>query len=388
MPLFGAVQLVATDNISKFKQKINLSYLNRHLIKQASSPNGGPRMASSADMEQKLQVEKPHNYRGTTTRNLRAREVGRFNDLDLNQPMTVWSLDSGDDIPISCRIPLLEVPTQLPLSLTIDCMSEPSRDIFAVERILRWAEAVSYNMSKVDLVMGRSLMEKLCQTPYNRNYAWKAKIYRYRNTICIELANKKSYPHNQSIAKWRKVFEDVMKTGGRKTPGYKCEDVDVRMPRLVSLGPLEILTNSRISCQFENSQDEHESYVELKAVAVTTKKNEISFKKYKCRYIWAHCALLGIETVYIGYRTRDGELQKIQRFSMEDLEREGEQWWSSEVMLSFLKNLLTWVKSETAEGVTYSLTYDGQSYSSPVCLIPEEHEDLVQIVKSSFPDED
>ena len=349
-------------------------------------------MASSADMDQKLRVEKPHNYRGTTTRNLRAREVGRFNDLDLEQPMTVWSVDSGDDIPISCRIPLLDVPAQLPLSLTIHCMSEPSRNIFAVERILRWAEAVSYNMSKVDLVMGRSLMEKLCQTPYYRERAWKVKIYKYRNTICMESDDERFNRnlHNRLFAKWGKVFEDVMKTGGRRTPGYKCEDVDVRMPRLVSLGHLKILTNSRISCQLcQNSQDKPENYVELKtARVITTEENEISFKRYRCRNIWAHCALLGIETVYIGYRTRDGELQKIQRFSMKDLEREGEQWWSSEVMLSFMNKLLTWVKSETVEGVTYSLTYDGQSYFSPVCLIPEEHDDLAQIVKSSFPDED
>ena len=349
-------------------------------------------MDSSADKGQELPVKKPHNYRGTTTRNLRAREVGRFNDLDPDQPMTVWSVDSGDDIPISCRIPLLEVPAQLPLSLTIslDDLSDPWATIPTVDRILRWAEAVSYDMSGVDLVMGRSLMKKLCQTPYNRKDPWKAKIYRYRNTICMESDDERFNDDNSSFANWGKVFEDVMKTGGRRTPGYRCEDVDVRMPRLVSLGPLKILTNSRISCQLsENRVDKPQSYVELKTTGViTTEKNEMSFKRYKCRNIWAHCALLGIETVYIGYRTRDGELQKIQRFSMEDLEREGEQWWSSEVMLSFLKNLLTWVKSETAEGVTYSLTYDGQSYFSPVCLIPEEHEDLVQIVKSSFPDED
>ena len=347
------------------------------------------KMASTRDMGKELPVNSPHDYRGTTARNLRAREVGRFNDLDLDQPMTVWSVDSGDDIPISCRIPPLEVPTQLPLSLTIalDNLSDPWATISTVERILKWAEAVSYNMSEVDLVIGRSLMTKLCQTPYdNRNYAWKAKIYKYRNIICMESADEKPDLNDWSFAHWGKVFEDVMKTGGRRTPGYRCEDVDIRMPRLVSLGPLKILTSSKISCQFENSQDRHESYVELKTTGVvSTEWNRILFKRYRCRNIWAHCALLGIETVYIGYRTRDGELQKIQRFSMEDLEMEGEQWWSSEVMLSFLKNLLTWVKSETAEGVTYSLTYDGQSYFSPVRLIPEEHEDLVQIVRSMFP---
>ena len=345
-------------------------------------------MAAAADMGEELPVNSPHDYRGTTARNLRAREVGRFNDLDLEQPMTVWSVDSGDDIPISCRIPLLEVPTQLPLSLTIsiDNISDPWATISTVDRILTWAEAVSYNMSEVDLVMGRGLMKKLCQTPYNRNYEWKAKIYKYRNIIYMESADEKPNLNNSSFAHWGKVFEDVMKTGGRRTPGYRCEDVDVRMPRLVSLGPLKILTNSKISCQFENSQDNPESYVELKTTGViTTERDATSFKRFICRNIWAHCALLGIETVYIGYRTRDGELQKIQRFSMEDLEREGEQWWSSEVMLSFMKKLLTWVQSKTTDGATYSLTYDGQSYFSPVCLIPEEHEDLVRIVRSMFP---
>ena len=348
-------------------------------------------MATSAYMGKELPVNNPRDYRGTTTSNLKAREVGRFNDLDLDQPMTVWSVDSGDNIPFSCRIPPLEVPTQLPLTLTIslDNLSDPWSTISTVDRILTWAKDVKYDMSEVDLVMGRGLMKKLCQTPYNRNYTWKAKIYKYRNTIYIESADEKPDLNNSSFAHWAKIFEDVMKTGGRRTPGYRCEDVDVRMPRLVSLGPLKILTNSKISCQFENSPDEPESYVELKTTGViTTERDATSFKRFICRNIWAHRALLGIGTVYIGYRTTDGELQKIQRFSMKDLEREGEQWWSSEVMLSFMKKLLAWVRSETIEGATYSLTYDGQSYFSPVCLIPEEHEDLVQIVKLIFPDEE
>ncbi|KAL5248338.1 hypothetical protein ACHWQZ_G017501 [Mnemiopsis leidyi] len=348
-------------------------------------------MASSAGLRQELAVKKPSHYRGTTTRNLKAKELGRFNDLEADQPMTVWSVDSGDDIPTPCKIPLLEVPSQLPISLKIslDNPYDHSATIPTVDRILRWAEAVSYDMSDVDLVMGRGLMKKICQTPYNRKDQWKAKIYRYKNTICMESVDEESSHENSSFAGWGKVFEDVMKTGGRRTPGYMCEDVDVRMPRLVSLGPLKILTNSRISCQLsDKGQDRPGSYVELKTVGViSTEKNATSFKRYKCRNIWAHCKLLGIETVYIGYRTSDGELQKIQRFSMGDLEKQGEQWWSPEVILSFMKQLLSWVMTNTIEGVTYSLTYDGESFTSPVCLVPEEHEDLVRIVKSSFPDE-
>ena len=339
-------------------------------------------------VEEHLLVQKPANYRGTGHRkHLGAKEVGRFNDLNPEEPMTVWSVHSGDDIPELCRIPQLEVPTQLPLSLRIEAPLQPSLGYSSVDKILQWAEAVNYSMSEVDIVVGRRLITTLCQTPYNRTYEWKVNLYRCNNTLFLESADE-PYDDDQ-YGKWSKVFEDVMRTGGRRTPGYAGQDVDIRMTRLVQLGPLKLLTNSSIGSQLPGDhQDVLENYVEIKTAAVSeTGWERVKFEKYKTRSIWAHCAPLGIDSIYIGCSTEEGDLKEIQKFTMKDLARVASNYWTPECMLSFLKELLSWVQNKTSNGMTYSLTYDGRGINDPVRLVPGEQDDLVRIVKASFPEE-
>ena len=346
--------------------------------------------------EEQLPVQKPGNYRDTSTEHLSAKEVGRFNDLNPEEPMTVWSVHSGDDIPELCRIPQLEAPTQLPLSLRTEAPLQPSLGYSSVDKILQWAEAVNYSMSEVDMVVGRSLIKKICQTPYNKKQEWKVNLYRYNNTLFLESDDAQHDGHTylfddyKKFGLWGKVFEDVMRTGGRRTPGYACEDVDIRMTRLVQLGPLKLLTSCSIGSQLPGDhQDVLENYVEVKTAAVSETEDDqrVKFEKYKTRNIWAHCAPLGIDTVFIGRRTKEGDLKEIQKFTMKDLARVASNYWTPECMLSFLKELLCWVQDKTSNGMTYSLTYDGQGFNDPVRLVPGEQDDLVRIVKVSFPEE-
>ena len=344
--------------------------------------------AAAADGEQ-LTIRKPNHYQGTTTRDLRTEEVGRYNDLDRGEPMTVWSAQSGDDIPKMCSIPQLEPPTVFPLSLRIEEAKDGWVEVSAVDKILRWAEAVGYSLSEVNVVVGRALIKKLCRTPYNRKDGWKMKLYRFKDTVCLDTDEEHHNYGPDKFADWGKVFEDVMRTGGKRTPGYACEDVDIRMPRLVKLGALKILTNSRIAGQMPgHNQDVMKNYVEMKTAAVIESDQQSSkFARYKLRDFWAHCAPVGIETVYIGHRTRNGDLEDVRKWTMRDIERAGSQWWRPEVMLSFLEELLSWLLDNTTEGMTYSVTYDGADFTSPVCLVPEEQSELVRIVRASFPDE-
>ena len=307
--------------------------------------------------------------------------------------MTVWSVHSGDDIPELCRIPQLEAPTQLPLSLRTEEPVEQSLGCSSVDKILRWAEAMNYSMSEVDIVVGRSLIRTLCQTPYHRGKGWTVKLYKYQNTLYLENAEERygywadADAYTQCI--WGHVFEDVMRTGGRRTPGYACQDVDIRMTRLVQLGPLKLLTNSSIDCQLlGDNQDVLENYVEIKTAGVSeTEWERVKFDRFTSRYFWAHCAPLGIDTVYVGRKTREGDLKKIQIFTMRELERAGSNYWQPECMLSFLEELLSWVQDKTSNGMTYSLTYDGQVFNDPVRLVPGEQDDLVRIVRATLPEE-
>ena len=344
---------------------------------------------------EQLLVRRPEQYRGTNTRHLSVKEIGRFNDLNPEEPMTVWSVDSGDDIPELCRIPQLEAPTQLPLSLRTEEPQEPSLECLSVDKILRWAESVNYSMYDVDIVASRRLIRKLCQIPYNRKDGWKAKLYKYNNTLYLEsddtqIDGPMFWPDDyRKYGKWGKVFEDVMRTGGRRTPGYACEDVDIRMTRLVQLGPLKLLTNSSIGSQLPGDhQDVLENYVEVKTARVSqTDRQRENFKRFKTRMIWAQCAPLGIDKVYVGFRTEDGDLEAIQKFTMKDLERIASNYWRPECMLSFLEELMCWLQDKTINGMTYSLTYNGQGFNDPVRLVPGEQDDLARIVRATFPEE-
>ncbi|XP_063687906.1 uncharacterized protein LOC134821165 [Bolinopsis microptera] len=340
-------------------------------------------------------VRRPKQYRGTNTRHLSVQEVGRFNDLNPEEPMTVWSVHSGDDTPELCRIPQLEAPIQLPMSLRTEEPAEPSLDCSSVDKILRWAEAVNYNMCDVDIVASRRLIRKLCQIPYNRKDPWKAKLYKYNNTLYLEsddtqLDGPVFWPDDyRKYGEWGVVFEDVMRTGGRRTAGYSCQDVDIRMTRLVQLGHLKLLTNSRIPCRLPGDhQDVLENYVELKtAPVIETDRQHVNFERFQTRKFWAHCAPLGINKVYVGFRTEDGDLKAIQKFTMKDLERIASNYWRPECMLSFLKELMFWLQDKTSNGMTYSLNYDGQGFNDPVKLVPGEQDDLVRIVRATFPEE-
>ena len=122
-------------------------------------------------------IEQPERYRGVTS--LQVSEVGRYNDL--HGPTTVWSVQSGDEIPAICSIPELDIPTELPLSLeAVDTSGGQCVEMSAVDQVLRWAEAVEYSLKEVDIVAGRSILRRLCLTPINNRpvYKWSMKLYR------------------------------------------------------------------------------------------------------------------------------------------------------------------------------------------------------------------
>ena len=210
----------------------------------------------------------------------------------------------------------------------------------------------------------------------------------------MEEASEQRYkygPPDYEEAAWAKVYEDLMKTGGRGSPGYACQDEDVRMTRLVQLDSLKILTNGRIACQTSGKcEDFLKNCVELKVLQEAKHKpgsSTKSFEEYKARRLaglWAQCVPVGIETVHLGTRTSNGSLTEIKKYTMEEMERECSRFWQPETMLTFLNEILTWLKSCTTNGMAYTLVNEGRG-----CLILEaaEHEDLARNVRNSFPDE-
>ena len=342
-----------------------------------------------------LKVQRPDFYRGTRKENLKVTEVGRFNDLQ--EPMTVWSVHSGDEIPPNCKIPELNPPTsgQLPLSLRTERTGGGiCKETYAVERILTWAEATGYSLENVDIVAGRNILRRISQTLYHtaNKFTWRVMLHRHKNTLFLELieayAKEKMYgPATNIDASWAMVFEDMMKTGGKGTPGYECQDTNIRVPRLVELGSIRILSSGKVHSQTtRNDQDTLSNYVDVKlwsefdpSLAEPHQHNFL--KDARKRDTWTQCALLGIETVFWGERSEDGDLTALDEYWTEDLERRGK-FWKPERILSFLEGLLVWLKDNTENGLSYTLNNDGEG---DLVLQPAEHDDLKRMVQGGFP---
>ena len=347
-----------------------------------------------------FEVKEPDVYRGTKKEDLRISEVGRFNDHE--EPMTVWSVHSGDEIPQNCKIPELNPPTsdQLPLSLRTERTSGGiCRETNAVERILTWAEAVGYSLSDIDVVASRSAIRRLSNTPYQRHgnptTPWSMELYRLQDTICIEMVQahgvRQQYgPITSPEAAWAMVFEDMARTGGRGTPGFSCEDTNVRVPRLVELGSIRVLSSGKVHSQIMsgNERDVLPNYVEVKVwkkfyLNRNRPQHSRLFKETRIRDTWAQCALLGIPKVLLGERSNDGDLTGINLYSMEELEQNTE-FWKPEEILSFINDFLTWVKANTKNGLCYSLKNDGRGN---VHLELCENEEFARVVNASFPED-
>ena len=344
-----------------------------------------------------MKIKRPHDYHGTRKDDLNVTEVGRFNDHE--EPMTVWSVHSGDPIPPNCKIPELNPPTsdQLPLSLRTERTggADYDREYSAVRTVLTWAEAVGYSLNDVDIVVGRNAMKRMSQTAYFITKSWLMKVYRLKGIIFIEMT--KAYgrervygPISERQAAWSAMFDEAMKTGGRGTPGYSCEDTNVRVPRLVELGSIRVLSSGKVHSQIisGNQRDVLSNYVEVKLwhefdPSRPKPGNEQYCREVRIRDTWAQCALLGMQTVMWGERSEEGDLTYLRKYQVEELE-ENQAYWQPEHLLSFLENLLVWLKEKTESEMSYTLEYDGRG---DITLHPDEHEDFMRIIHNCFPEE-
>ena len=201
--------------------------------------------------------------------------------------------------------------------------------------------------------------------------------------------------------KYGKKFEDVLRTGGPGNPLYNGRDKELewaKCDKLVSLSDHKIMTATRVSCQEPNGIiDSQENHVEMKTMYPHSDED---FAKYKALKLWIHCALVGIDAVYCGFRTVDGTLHKIKKYTMSELAGLGKQYWSPNEVLTFLDTFLSWLRETLNvnkvrrkkgeewlhdyinfdEGATFTLS----SGSECIRLEKADHPELRKIVKERF----
>ena len=255
---------------------------------------------------------------------------------------------------------------------------------FSSRYVLNWAEKENFDLSPITFCTGRQLLKKLMLTTSNLRGIWSFWIYVFKGTVFIESDPEvPNYYDANKAASWGTKFEDIMRTGGTGTPGYKGEDIAVRVTRVVNIGQHHILTCSKVDCQLPGRmKDVPENYIEVKTNTELDNRNDQKwFTKNKTQAVWAHCLIGNVSTVYFGFHTRQGLLTSVSKYTSADLEKQGEPFWKPGEMLSFLDTLLTWIRENVEEGASYTLDCDGDTIS----LSKKELPLLVNMIHKNHP---
>ena len=150
---------------------------------------------------------------------------------------------------------------------------------------------------------------------------------------------------HKELIKYGKKFEDVLRSGGPGNSLYNGRDKELEWAKrdmLVSLCDHKIMTATRVSCQEPNGMiDSQENHVEMKTMFP---RSDEDFAKYKSLKLWIHCALTGTNAVYCGFRTPDGTLLEIKKYTMSELAELGKEYWSPNEVLTFLDTFLSWLR--------------------------------------------
>ena len=209
---------------------------------------------------------------------------------------------------------------------------------------------------------------------------------------------------NRKLLIYGKKFEDAMKSGGLvETDSLQSygEDGDVRCVKLLKLGNHTLLTSTRISCQEPQGKVDHQdNYVEIKS---RFPSSDEKFAMYQSCKLWTHCALVGVSSVYCGFRDMDSmkTIAEIRKYTMTDLAEIGQKYWKPNDILTFLDTVLCWLKQklnknsirtnrgeewlkkklQEEEISTFSLTYNGAGL---IHLTPDEFPEFQMMMTQQY----
>ena len=331
------------------------------------------------------------------------------------------------------KLPPKEIPEFIP-------------EFFSIGKVLTWAVREQFNLGQIDFFMISCALRDIASTAsLGRKGGWKYAVFCHRGKIFIEAIINDSQRYwkdglddppghdyqrflckppirpvqgengseeisyfipkfdysgdikrHCELLKYGKKFEDVLRSEGTGNPLYNGEDKKMKWAKsnkILTLGDHKIITVTRLSCQEQNGPiDSQENMVEIKTMFPQSKEK---FSQSKALSLWIHCALVGIDAVYCGFRQEDGQLIGIRKFTMTELAELGKDYWSPNEILVFLDTFLLWMKDtlnkdsvrnkeawledelNRDEGAMFTLSYSGDEY---IRLKKDEHPELRKII--------
>ncbi|KAA0201200.1 hypothetical protein HAZT_HAZT007540 [Hyalella azteca] len=237
-----------------------------------------------------------------------------------------------------------------------------------------------------DFVTYRGLLRDLMCSPYQKE-GWIILATKFRRTIYLcgidsvekQLEKENETENQKRLCSWGFKFEQFMTDGER--PDQFCLHLDVS---LRGADPNEGHDENKEYCCVLRSRLASHSlvygaevdgadptrynpphghltpFVELKTnKEITTKRARQILHKFKFQKWWSQSFLVGIPRVVCGFRDDFGVVRSVQTFAVSAMPNQCQGYWSTDVMINFLDQFLSWVKSQVVEddpNLVYQLT--------------------------------
>ncbi|XP_028038221.1 decapping nuclease DXO homolog [Bombyx mandarina] len=221
----------------------------------------------------------------------------------------------------------------------------------------------------------RGLMTCVACTPYENTEPWKIVAILHKGNIYLcarDTDEKKSRNRNMSekdkqFTSWGFKFEQFMTSDhpeanpnpdvpvdeteefslvlttklnnhkiiyGAEMDAIRCDKVVVPSPPSNDADPQTVL---EYLCDKE--------FIELKTNRhIENNKQEINFRRYKCKKWWCQSFLVGVDTILCGFRNDKGIVEELKVFTVKELSKQSKKYWSGNVCFNFLDTFFTYVK--------------------------------------------
>uniref|UniRef100_A0A1B6KVL7 Decapping nuclease n=1 Tax=Graphocephala atropunctata TaxID=36148 RepID=A0A1B6KVL7_9HEMI len=218
---------------------------------------------------------------------------------------------------------------------------------------------------KADIICFRGLLTTIMSTPYEQQEGWIICATKRSNTIFLcafdteqRIREKKNATDKlKTFQSWGYKFEQYMlaeepgQEPDTKRPVVESEEMDcvfrskLNNHSLVYIAEMDgVHSDEPIdAAAFKNNTV---PFVELKTSRhIETQRQDTNFRRYKLLKWWCQSFLVGIETIYCGFRDDAGIVTTVKEYKVKDLPKMAKGLWDPCVCMNFCAQFLDFVKS-------------------------------------------
>lgn len=221
-----------------------------------------------------------------------------------------------------------------------------------------------------DFVCFRGLLRDLMCCPYQRE-GWIILATKFRRTIYLcavdsvekQMEKEKETENQKRMCSWGHKFEHFMTDGADPTEGHD-ENKEYCCVLRSRLALHSLVYGAEVDgadpTRYNPPHAHLTPFVELKTTKeIVSDRQKQILHKFKFQKWWSQSFLVGIPRVVCGFRDDSGVVRSLQTFAVSTMPTQCQDYWSTDVMINFVDQFLSWVKTQVVEddpNLVYQLT--------------------------------